>query len=102
MPCQRPNTRPLLFYCPVCGEEHGAATLHKRIAKALETIDPKLVDAELRAKAASGVLRESLETLATAQSGLKICQSEIGDLNRQKEELTKATEEFRTNTLLGG
>jgi len=88
--------------CPLCGEEHGAAALHERVTKALEAIDPNVVDAERRVKKASDALRESLETVTTAQAELKAFRDRIVELDFQKAELTAQAEDFRANTLLGG
>ncbi|WP_313055689.1 AAA family ATPase [Atlantibacter hermannii] len=88
--------------CPVCGTEHGAATLHERISIALEAIDPNVVDAERRVKKAADVLREITEAVTRAEVELKVCKERIIELNIQLSSLTADINDFRSNSLLNG
>lgn len=63
--------------CPLCGAEHGAEDLHARINKSLEAIDPAVVEAEQRVKAASDYLHECSEAVTSAEDELKKCQNKI-------------------------
>ncbi|WP_312176763.1 AAA family ATPase [Pseudescherichia sp.] len=88
--------------CPLCGAEHGAAVLHERITRSLETIDPKVIEAEQRVKTASDHLRKCTETVTNAETELKTCQSKIvelrGDIVRSVAEINQ----LKTNILLDG
>lgn len=88
--------------CPLCGVEHGAAVLHERIARSLEAIDPKVIEAEQRVKTASDHLRKCIETVTHAETELKTCQSKIvelrGDIVRSEAEINQ----LKTNILLDG
>ena len=88
--------------CPLCGVEHGAAVLHKRITRSLEAIDPKVIEAEQRVKTASDHLRKCIETVTHTETELKTCQSKIvelrGDIVRSVAEINQ----LKTNILLDG
>lgn len=88
--------------CPLCGVEHGAAVLHKRITRSLEAIDPKVIEAEQRVKTASDHLRKCIETVTHTETELKACQSKIvelrGDIVRSVAEINQ----LKTNILLDG
>jgi uncharacterized coiled-coil protein SlyX len=88
--------------CPLCGEEHGAVGLHERVAKALEAIDPNVVDAERRVKKATDALRECTEAVTLAEVELKACKDRIVELEQQQAGLTANIDDLRTNVLLGG
>jgi DNA repair exonuclease SbcCD ATPase subunit len=88
--------------CPLCGEEHGAVDLHERITKALEAIDPNVVDAERRVKKAVDALRECTEAVTHAEAELKACKGRIVVLKLQQVGLASDINDFRTNALLDG
>lgn len=88
--------------CPLCGEEHGAVGLHERVAKALEAIDPNVVDAERRVKNATDALRECTETVTLAEAELRACKDRIVELEHQQAGLAADIDELRSNVLLGG
>jgi len=88
--------------CPLCGEEHGAAGLHKRVAKALEAIDPNVVDAERRVKKATDALRECTEAVTHAEAELRASRDRIVELENQRAGLAANIDDLRTNVLLGG
>lgn len=88
--------------CPLCGEEHGAIILHERVAKALEAIDPNVVDAERRAKKAADALRECAEAVTHAETELRACKDRIVQLKFQQAGLAAEIDDLRTNILLGG
>ncbi|WP_278937892.1 AAA family ATPase [Pseudomonas helleri] len=88
--------------CPLCGEEHGAAILHARVAKALETIDPNVVDAEQRAKKATDALRECTEAVVHAEAELRACKGRIAELKYQQAGLLANVDDLRSSVLLGG
>lgn len=88
--------------CPVCGEEHGAALLNERVAKALASIDPNVVEAERRLKKAADKLRERTESAAHAQAELKACRFGIDQLESQQAYLAADITELSSNVLLGG
>ncbi|MDH4564536.1 MULTISPECIES: AAA family ATPase [unclassified Pseudomonas] len=88
--------------CPLCGEEHGAIILHERVAKALEAIDPNVVDAERRVKKAADALRECSEAVTHAEAELRACKDRIVELEFQQAGLAADINDFRTNILLGG
>ncbi|ERH50903.1 chromosome segregation protein SMC [Ectopseudomonas chengduensis] len=88
--------------CPLCGEEHGAAGLHERIAKALEAIDPNVVEAERRVKKASGVLRDCTEAVTNAEAELRACKNRLIQLESQQAYLRADIAEISSNILLGG
>lgn len=88
--------------CPLCGEEHGAVGLHERVAKALEAIDPNVVDAERRVKKAADALRECTEAITHAEAELRACKGRIVELEFQQAGLAADIDDLRTNVLLGG
>lgn len=88
--------------CPVCGEEHGATVLHARVAKALEAIDPNVVDAERRLKKSIDTLRECIEAVAQAEGELKACKGTIVGLEHQQAGLLADIDDIKNNPLLGG
>ncbi|MGI2101729.1 AAA family ATPase [Shewanella oncorhynchi] len=88
--------------CPLCGEEHGAIILHERVAKALEAIDPNVVDAERRVKKAADALRECSEVVIHAEAELRACKGRIVELEFQQASLAADINDLRTNILLGG
>ncbi|HCK0565118.1 TPA: AAA family ATPase [Pseudomonas aeruginosa] len=88
--------------CPLCGEEHGAVSLHERVAKALEAIDPNVVDAERRLKKATDALRECTEAVTHAEAELRACKGRIVELEFQQAGLAAEINDFRTNALLDG
>ena len=88
--------------CPLCGEEHGAVGLHERVGKALEAIDPKVVEAERRVKKAIDALRECTEAVIRAEAELKACKGKIVELEFQQAGLAADINDFRNNSLLGG
>lgn len=88
--------------CPLCGEEHGAAGLHERVAKALEAIDPNVVDAERRVKKATDALRECTEAVTHAEAELRACKGRIVELEFQQAALKADIKDLRTNVLLDG
>lgn len=88
--------------CPLCGEEHGAIILHQRVAKALEAIDPSVVEAERRLKNATDALRECTEAVANAEAELKACKSKIAELEHQQAGLLADVDDLKSNALLGG
>ncbi|MGI2151044.1 hypothetical protein ACRN97_20920 [Shewanella baltica] len=88
--------------CPLCGEEHGVVGLHERVAKALEAIDPNVVDAERRVKIATDVLRECTEAVTHAEAELRACKSRIVELELQQAGLAADINDLRTNVLLDG
>ncbi|MBX8488697.1 AAA family ATPase [Pseudomonas cichorii] len=88
--------------CPLCGEEHGAETLHKRVAKALEAIDPNVVDAERRVKKSADALRECTDAVALAEAELKACKGRIIELEHQQAGLLADIDDLKSSVLLGG
>lgn len=88
--------------CPLCGEEHGAVGLHERVSKALEAIDPNVVDAERRVKKATDALRECTEAVTHAEAALRACKGRIVELKFQQAGLATDIDDLRTNVLLGG
>ncbi|WP_289996210.1 AAA family ATPase [Photorhabdus laumondii] len=88
--------------CPLCGVEHGAAVLHERIAKSLETIDPKVIEVEQRVKAASDHLRKCIEAVMHAETDLKACQSKIVELQGDHVRSVADINQLKTNILLEG
>lgn len=88
--------------CPLCGELHGAVGLHERVAKALEAIDPNVVDAERRAQKATNAVRECTEAVTHAEAELGACKTKIVELGHQQAGLTADIDDLRTNVLLGG
>lgn len=87
--------------CPLCGEQHGAVGLHQRVAKALEAIDPNVVDAERRVKKATDALRECTEAVTHAEAKLRVCKIRIVELKLQQAELAADIDNLRANVLLG-
>lgn len=88
--------------CPLCGEVHGAEILHKRVAKALETIDPNVVDAERRGKRSADALRECTDAVALAEAELKACKGRIIELEHQRAGLLEDIDDLKSSVLLGG
>lgn len=88
--------------CPLCGEEHGAIILHARVAKALEAIDPNVVDAERRVKKATDALRECTEAVAHAEAELRACKGRIVELEFQQAGLAADINNLRANVLFDG
>ncbi|XQU07181.1 AAA family ATPase [Halomonas sp. LY9] len=88
--------------CPLCGEEHGAEGLHERVGKALESIDPNVIDSERRVKKATDALREFTEVVTHAEAELGACKGRIIDLKLQQTGLAADINDFRNNSLLDG
>lgn len=88
--------------CPLCGEEHGAVSLHQRITKSLEAIDPKIVDAERRVKIATDALRECTEAVTNAEAELKACKKRITELKSQQASLATDINDIKMNALSDG
>ncbi|WP_370682986.1 AAA family ATPase [Pseudomonas syringae pv. atrofaciens] len=88
--------------CPLCGEEHGAEELHKRVANALEAIDPNVVDAERRGKKSADALRECTDAVALAEAELKACKGGIIELEQQQAGLLADIDDLKSSVLLGG
>ena len=88
--------------CPLCGEVHGAEILHKRVAKALEAIDPNVVDAERRVKRSADALRECTDAVALAEAELKACKGRIIELEHQRAGLLEDIDDLKSSVLLGG
>ncbi|SAI23930.1 chromosome segregation protein smc [Bordetella ansorpii] len=88
--------------CPLCGEEHGTVGLHERIAKALDAINPRIVDAERHVKKATDALRECTEAVTHAEAELKACKGRVVELERQRADLDAEINDIRMNTLLEG
>jgi DNA repair exonuclease SbcCD ATPase subunit len=86
--------------CPLCGEEHGAVILHKRVAKALEAIDPNVVEAERRLKKSTDALRECAEAVASAEAELRVCKSTIVELEHQRAGMLTDVDDLKNNALL--
>lgn len=88
--------------CPLCGEVHGALELHNRVNKALEAIDPSVVEAERRAKTATDSLRICIDGVAAAEAQLNACRERISDLESQQAHFEAGIDELKLNVLLGG
>ncbi|WP_024951143.1 AAA family ATPase [Cobetia crustatorum] len=88
--------------CPLCGEEHGDVVLHERVAKALEAIDPNVLDAERRSKKATDTLRKCVEEVTHIESELSSCKDRIAELYSQQKNLDEEINHFRNNSLLDG
>ena len=80
--------------CPVCGAEHGAVSLHERITKSLEAIDPKVVEAGKRVKTALDQLHQHAEAVTFAKAELKTCQRNMAELSSRKELLTSGKSSY--------
>lgn len=88
--------------CPLCGENHGAEKLHKRVKAALEAIDPNLVQAERQLKVAGDELRASSIAELEAQTALQDSRSELALREDELSELNRELDEIKFNRLLGG
>lgn len=88
--------------CPLCGEVHGALGLHYRVAKALEAIDPNVLEAERRVKKATDALRQCVEEVTHAEAKLRACRDKIAVLESQQGSLAASINDFRSNSLLDG
>jgi DNA repair exonuclease SbcCD ATPase subunit len=88
--------------CPLCGEEHGAVVLHERVAKALEAIDPNVLDAERRVKKATDALRKCVEEVIHVEAELRACKGRLAELESQQKSLAENINYFRSNSLLDG
>ncbi|EPR6889061.1 chromosome segregation protein SMC [Klebsiella variicola] len=88
--------------CPVCGVDHGAASLHERITKSLEAIDPKVVEAERRVKIALDQLRQYAEAVTNAKAELDTCQRNMTELSSRQSLLTSEINQIKTDILLEG
>ncbi|QXW42684.1 AAA family ATPase [Pseudomonas amygdali] len=88
--------------CPLCGEEHGAVVLHQRVAKALEAIDPNVVEAERRTKKSTDTLRECTDAVALADGKLKACKGRIIELEHLQGGLLADIDDLKSSVLLGG
>ncbi|WP_223550213.1 AAA family ATPase [Pseudomonas sp. A-B-19] len=87
--------------CPLCGEEHGAVILHERVAKALEAIDPNVVEAERRLKKSTDALRECTEAVESAEAELRACKSTIVELEHRRAGMLTDVDDLKNNALLG-
>ncbi|MFE0587799.1 hypothetical protein [Pantoea vagans] len=88
--------------CPLCGEPHGAERLHTQINKALEAIDPDVVDAERRVKTASDRFIQCTEAVTKAKAELEVCQRKIRELKTQQAQFTADINQLKTDILLDG
>ncbi|MBW5980022.1 chromosome segregation protein SMC [Klebsiella michiganensis] len=88
--------------CPVCGVDHGSASLHERITKSLGAIDPKIVEAERRVKTASDQLRQHEEAVTHAKAELDTCQRNMTELSSRQSLLISEINQIKTDILLEG
>lgn len=88
--------------CPLCGIDHGAVELGKRILKSLEAIDPNVVEAEQRVKKALDHLRTCTEAVAKAETELTSCQIKRQELSSHEALLTVDINQLKTHIILDG
>lgn len=88
--------------CPLCGIEHGAEILQKRVAKALLALDPEVVQAAERLKTSRNLLDECKNALVSAEAELTECGGVLVELSVQLSGLEVELNDFKSNTLLGG
>jgi len=86
--------------CPLCLEPHGAVELQKRVARALEAIDPNLTVADQQLKAAVEALMASDRELVYAVQALGDCQVKQALLNASRQELEEQIAAFRIDSTL--
>lgn len=88
--------------CPVCGINHGATNLQIRITKSLESIDPKVVEAERNVKQASDQLRERTDEMTHAKAELEACQRRMVELKSNRDGFTADINQIKSDILLEG
>jgi DNA repair exonuclease SbcCD ATPase subunit len=88
--------------CPLCGFEHGAEALQKRVAKALQSLDPEVVQAAERLKTSRNLLDERKKALITAEAVLTACGGVLVELGVRLSGLEVELNDLKSNTLLGG
>ena len=88
--------------CPLCGVEHGAEILHTRVAKALQSLDPEVVQSAERLKASRNLLDARKKVLITTESELAACGRVLGELDSQLFDLEVELNDLKSNVLLGG
>ncbi len=67
--------------CPVCGVDHGADELHRRMQNSLVDIDPNLALAELDLKTATSKIKKAEETIDKTRHELNIARLEVSNLD---------------------
>lgn len=88
--------------CPLCGIEHGAEILQKRVAKALQALDPEVVQAVERLKTSRNLLDEYKNAQVLAEAELTECGGVLVGLRAQLSGLEVELNDLKSNTLLGG
>lgn len=88
--------------CPLCGVEHGAEALQKRVAKALQTLDPEVVQAAELVKTSKKLMDECNKGVTTVEAELIACRSVLVELAVQLSDIAQELSDLKSNTLLGG
>lgn len=83
--------------CPVCGVEHGADELHRRVQQSLQGIDPALALAERELKVAGNELRSAEAAVTSARGSLQEARSNVSDLEEQLATFQLEIDDIRTN-----
>ena len=86
--------------CPLCLQPHGVATLHERVAKALQAINPNLKYAEQQLRAASEALIASEAEVTSALGAVQHCKAKLAELDGNRQDLERQIVEFRIDPIL--
>ncbi|MBA6098530.1 AAA family ATPase [Pseudomonas juntendi] len=88
--------------CPLCGIEHGAEALKKRVANALQTLDPEVVQAAEHLKTSRDLLDERRKAVTAVEAELTACRGKLTELGLQLSGLSVELSDLKSNALLGG
>ncbi|HDS1738276.1 AAA family ATPase [Pseudomonas putida] len=86
--------------CPLCLYPHGPEDLHKRVANALQAIDPNLIAADQQLKAAVEALASSDAAVVYALEAVADCQAKLAALDEIRHDLERQIVQFRIDPIL--
>lgn len=86
--------------CPLCLHPHGAAVLQRRVADALQAINPNLISADQQLKAAVEALAACDAEVALALEALTDCQAKLASLDDLRHVLEREIVQFRIDPTL--
>lgn len=86
--------------CPLCLHPHGAAVLQRRVAEALQAINPNLISADQQLKAAVEALAACDAEAALALEALTDCQAQLASLDHLRHDLEREIVQFRIDPTL--
>ncbi|WP_433851548.1 AAA family ATPase [Stenotrophomonas nitritireducens] len=86
--------------CPVCGVDHGAGELRRRLQNSLEAIDPSLAAAERELHDALSQLRAADSQVAKAKTQVQDARNALAQYQVQASALTSEIDAIRSDPLV--